>query len=108
MIALNCDDDLDPKDYDQTVAMSMTKGECIRETGRQSFMPGKKDTKTGNICFVWYKDGDGNCKRIQGARMMHFIEKPALVNCEAANVTGHTSCHFEWARPNDRTVKRLA
>jgi hypothetical protein len=108
MTAWNCDGDLEPKDYDHTVAMSMTKGECIRETGRQSFMPGKKDTKTGNICFIWYEDGDGNCERIQGARMMHFRKNPALVNCEAANVTGHTSYHFEWARPNDRNGEKVS
>lgn len=80
----------------------MTKGECIRETGRQSFMPGKKDTKFGNICFVWYVDGDGDCRDIESARIMHFIEDPALVICEWANVTGHTSYHFEWAKTNDR------
>ena len=100
MIALNCDADLKTEDYDHTVGMSMTKGECIRETGRQSFMPGKKDTKTGNICFVWYKEGDGDCVDVAGARLMQFIKNPACVWCESANVTGHASYHFEWATAN--------
>jgi len=108
MIAHNCDADFEAEDYDHTVGMSMIKGECIRETGRQSFMPGKKDTKTGNICFVWYDYGDGNCERIQGARMMHFIKNPALVYCEANNVTDHTSYNFEWARPNDRNGNKVS
>jgi hypothetical protein len=108
MTAWNCDEDLAPKDYDHTVAMSMTKGECIRETGRQSFMPGKKDTKTGNICFVWYENGDGDCERIQGARMMHFIKELWPVTLSASQFTKAGSYHFEWSRPKDRNGEKVS
>jgi hypothetical protein len=100
-LADDCDETLDLSVH--SVGINMQRAECIRETGRQSFMPGKKDNKAGNFCFVWYEDGDGDCKRIGGSRLIHMIKEPASIQCENKDVAGHTSYHFEWARKNEES-----
>jgi hypothetical protein len=67
----------------------MDNDKCIRETGRMSFIPGKKD----NYCLVAYKDGDCNC--IADARLMHFNRYADSVGCETKMVEGYSSYHFQ-------------
>jgi hypothetical protein len=77
----------------KTVAISMDNDKCIRETGRMSFIPGKKDTRFGDYCLVAYKDGDCNC--IADARLMHFNKYADSVGCETKMVEGYSSYHFQ-------------
>jgi len=90
---------------DHTLGINMGRGECIRETGRQSFMPGKKDNKAGSYCFVWYQDGDGDCVRIGGSRLIHLEKDAPRIDCEYKDVADHSSYHFEWAKW-DQTTER--
>lgn len=73
----------------------MSNDGCLREKGRKSFIPGKKDTEWGDFCFVTYKDGDCNC--IDTSRLMHFNKYADSVGCETKFVADHDSYHFERA-----------
>jgi hypothetical protein len=83
---------------DKSADIAMSAKECIREDGRQSFVPGTFDQPFGTWCYVYYEENDCDC--VAGSRLIHVGGENGSIDCQKEDVGGYRSYHFEQLDPN--------